>query len=452
MSTSPGSAEYRDAWRGLRIRIPNGWQVRRMGAGIVAFNGKSQMLLVQPRPHTGELEELTQELLAWLRRSDPHTTLQSVQTDESASARLYRVHLRPAANEEQQGTFAVQTGTRGGVVTGYLVPAVAHEAASRPAIEALASLEAEPLMPRRLWQEESERAGTAVIPEGWHPAVQIDRANPAGVGVVTFRAWTDSTTWAQAGAQTRMFMEPGLLGNLMGTLSRGMVHQGQFVEAKDYVETYLLPSLRGEASEARVLSILPRPDLVPLAAAREAAASGLDLNTILDGQPTAVDALLLCPIGGAEVLQLSRIITFRMPPLMGRGLPMWLAAIPNSYQAPATRWSLLEPVLEGICHSFCISPAWQKAERERVNKALVSRLPNIGHESQETGSLLKEAERLLCRRPGHRLGPHERSFCLCQTPEEGQQQALDPLPVAKAAQTWRQALERLPHPVPESCA
>jgi len=104
-------------------------------------------------------------------------------------------------------------------------------------------------------------------------------------------------------------------------------------------------------------------------------------------------------------------------------LPMWMAMQPYSYRAPVGEWTDLEPVLEGVAQAFRISPAWQRAEQERVRRAFAGRLPGLPRESLDPEPLLQEAEKLVCSRASARPGWHERPFCLSQA-EEAQKAAL----------------------------
>ncbi|MGQ9684439.1 MAG: hypothetical protein ACUVX9_18080 [Anaerolineae bacterium] len=423
MSALQGSSEYRDAWRGLRLHVPGGWQVRRSGAGLTAHDLSGlRLLIVQPRPGAPTLDELQHALTAWLRRLDPRAELQRT-GDGSDAVRFTTTQMGAAAGSAVKAVFALQRSPAGGLITGYLAPTASLAEDSQVAEAALASLRGAPATPRRLWQEETEGACTAVVPQGWRPEGHVDRANPAGVGAVSFQAWAGPVTGVLAGGQGRMFMEPGLLTGLMGSLSGGLVSQGRYVDAAGYVQAYLLPNLSREYSQVQIEAILPRPDVVVQAAAHEAAVSGLSLTEILKGEPTGVDALLTYRVNGMAVRQLSRIITLRVPPMMGRGLPMWMAMQPYSYRAAVEEWASLEPVLEGVAQAFRVSPEWQRAEQERVRRAFAGRLPGLPRESLDAEPLLHEAEKLLCSCASAQPRWHERPFCLGQA-EEDQKAAL----------------------------
>ena len=283
MSALQGATEYRDAWRGLRMLVPAGWQVRRSEVGLTLHDPAVRRLLtVQPRPCARTLGELEEALAAWLRRLDTRANLLPGPRD-SETTLVVSVKLETAPAGEIAGVFALQHGPAGGLISGYLMPNPARAEDARVAEAVLASLASASAVPRRLWQEEAEGAGTAVVPEGWQPEGRIDRANPAGVGAVSFQAWAGPATGVAAGGQGRMFMEPGLLTGLMGSLSGGLVSQGRYVDAAGYVRAHLLPSLMREFGEVEIEAITPRPELTVQAAAHEAAASGLSLAEILRG-------------------------------------------------------------------------------------------------------------------------------------------------------------------------
>lgn len=407
-----GVIEYRDSWRGLQVFIPAGWQAQRSGMGLILHDGGGQRAIVaQPRPGASAVDDLEQELLVWLKRFDPRGELRA-EPDGQAQTRVCTAHVQATPGNPLIGIFALQMGPAGGFVSGFLAPAATYEADSHLALETLAGLQPIPALSRSLWREPVEGAGLALVPRGWRTEGRISR-NALGVPAVSFQAWADDATGVMASAETRLFMEPGLLSGILGSLAGGLMGQGKFVDAATYAEAHLLPTLRAEAPDARIESISARADLVCEAVAREAAASGLLPKDILQGQPSAVEVTFSFQASGLPTRQLSRVVTMRVPPTLSRGMPMWMAGVPFSYRAPAERLSEWQPVLEGVSTSFRVDNEWQKKERARVAPQLSRVLPGQS-QAVEMASLLTEVERLFNERSERPLGLHERRFDCCR--------------------------------------
>ncbi len=415
MSELQGATEYRDTWRGLRIMVPAGWEVTRSGTGLIVHDPAGERaVVVQPRPAAASAGALEQDLLAWLKRFDPQAELRA-EPAGATDTRVCNACARLAAGQAL-GVFALQMRPGGGLISGYLVPAQTYEADSRTAVASLATLAAIPPQARDLWCEPSEGACSALVPRAWRVEGRLGRGNAAGIASAGLQAWADDTTGVMAGSEGRVFVEPGLLGAMMGSLGGGMIAQGRFVSAAAYAEAHLLPELQREAPTARLEAVTPQPGLLPLAVARQAAASGLEPAAVLQGQPTTVDVALSFSSGGLALRQHTRVMTMRVPPAMGRGLPLWLADIPHSYRAPADRFEALAPVLEGIAATFHVSREWQQREQARLTRA-VGRELRPGRNRAEAGQLLEEAEALVCAQLGRPLALHERPFPT-QEPEE----------------------------------
>ncbi|MDI7277869.1 MAG: hypothetical protein QME94_17960 [Anaerolineae bacterium] len=429
------STEYRDAWRGLRMVVPAGWQVRGWGPGLVLHDdtGKRAILL-QPRPGPCALDDLERALEAWLRRFDDRAELQA-EPDAPEGARLRAARLRPGQGKEARGLFALEARGHGALLSGYLVPDATYEPDSRGAIEVLRSLQAAPAVERYLWREESEGAASALVPRGWRVEARISRQNPLGMPAAGFQAWADDWVGVLASAETRLYLEPGLLGGLLGGLAGGLIGQGRFVDAAGYAEEHLLPALRTEEPEARIERIVSRADLIPTTVARDAASSGLTVRDVLLGQPSVADVTLA--LGGASrpMRQISRVVTMRVPPSMGRGLPLWMAAVPRSHRAPVDRWDEWEPVLEGIAASFRVSPDWRRKEQARLMRQFGRGVPGVEQRGEASG-LLAEAERLFCERSQQPLGLHERPFSLERNVEAEADEGWRPWPEAGDESIW----------------
>lgn len=402
-----GAAEYRDAWRGLRILVPAGWQVRRSGAGIFLHDGAGrQAVLVQPRPGARSIEQLAEDLLAWLRRIDPQARLVA-EPGGATPARFYTATALLSPGEEAAGAFALQAGPHGGLISGFLAPAVGHEGARPAALGALASLAAAPLLARQRWCEPSERACTALVPEGWQAEGMLRRA-AGGPPAVEFRAWSADGMEAIGSVTGKVFVEPGLLSGLLGRLTGGLVRAGRFVDAAAYAEAHLLPALRQEAPGARLDAVIPRPDLIPARVAQDAEASGLGVAGALQGQPSAADVRFAFERGGQSFCRVSRVFTMRAPATLAQGLPVWVALTPLTYQAPASSLAEWEPVLEGVCLSLAMEPAWK--DRQQALIAAQVGLSAPPRQPGECAPTLGEVEHEFCAQSGLRLAIHERPF------------------------------------------
>lgn len=407
-----GAREYHDAWRGLRILVPEGWRVRRSGAGIFLHDEAApQAIVVQPRPGVAEVDDLAQDLRSWLERADPQAELQA--EPGAPDGARFTVRARLPASGESAGLFALQVGQGGGLISGYLAPA-GHSAASRLAPQVLATLQPCPVQPRQPWQEPSEQACLALVPEGWQAEATLNRANPAGLPSLSFAARGGEATAAMATAEGKLFVEPGLLSSILGGLTRGMVGQGTFVDAAGYAEAHLLPALRKEVADARLDTVVPRPDVIPPSVAHQAATAGVGPEEVLKGEPSAVDAHFSLQIGGRQVRQVARVLTMRMPPPLAHGQPLWMAITPHAYRAPGEQFAALEPVLEGVCFSFRADQAWRDREQARVSALIKRQLPEAP-QREEVTALLAEAESLFSSWGGRPLAIHERPFVAAQT-------------------------------------
>jgi len=404
-----GASEYRDAWRGLRILVPAGWQVRRSGPGLFlhAATGR-QVVIVQPRPGPRSVEQLEQDLAAWLERLDPRARLQP-EPGAPSPVRFFTATVVMPPGEEAIGLFAAQAGRGGGLITGFLAPATDYDAASPVAIGALASLAALPAQARRPWREPVEGACTALVPEGWLAEGTIQSAPAQGLPTIEFRARSSDGMEAMAATSGRLSVEPGLLSGLLGGLSGGLVGRGRFVDAAAYAEAQLLPALRQEVPSARIEAVIARPDLIAAGAAQEAAASGIGVEQVLQGQPSAADVVFWFERDGREMRRVSRVLTMRVPASLAHGLPLWMALTPYTYQAPADRMAAWEPVLEGVCLSFQVDAMWK--HRWQAELAAEAGLHAPGAPSDGT-PLVGKAESLLAASTGRPLAAHERPFLI----------------------------------------
>ncbi len=430
-----GPGEYQDAWRGLSIHVPAGWRLRRSGMGLVLCDGAGRCAVVlQPRPGVASLEGLEGAVLAWLRRCDPSAELY-VEPEGAGQGCVCAALLRPAPGDEARARFFLQVYGGCGYVSGYLAPAATCEADGHVALETLCSLRPIPAVERYLWREPLEGASSALVPRGWRVEGRVSRENPLGMPAAGLQAWADEWTGVMVGAEARLYLEPGLLGGLLGGLVGGFVGQAGFVGAAEYAEVHLLPALRAEAPDARIERVTERSDLIPLMVAREAASSGLRVEDALEAGPSVADVVFSFCDEGRGLRQLTRVMTMRMPPSMGRGLPLWVANVPYSCRAPADRFEGWEPVLEGIAASFRVSPEWRQKEQARMMRQFGRVLPGTG-EPPDAALLLEKAERLVCRvRP---LGIHERPFAvdLGRDPDRGEEGLLWPPAVVDGAR-WR---------------
>jgi len=403
-----GASEYRDPWRGLRIRVPARWQVRRSGAGLFLHDGSGrQTVLVQPRPGAGDTERLAQDLEAWLRRLDPHARLEAGPAAPHG-ARFFRVTALAPSDEEAVGLFALQAGAGDGLITGFLGPAADCHATGEAAGRALASLSARPAQARHLWREPTEGACTALVPAGWQAEGVLRRDRGASLPAIEFRAWSGDGLLVTASTGGRLFVEPGLLAGLLGGLSGGLVGRGHFVDAAAYAEEQLLPALRREAPHARIEAIIPRPDLIPSGAAQEAAASGVGVEEVLRGQPTAADVVLSFEKDGLAMRRVSRVLTMRVPEPLAHGVPLWMALVPYAYSGPAGSLPAWEPVLEGVCLSFQVDVGW----RERLQAQAAARVgvQASALPSADAAALVGKAESLLAASIRRPLAIFERPF------------------------------------------
>lgn len=437
-----GPREYRDPWRGLSIRVPAGWRVRRSGTGLVLCDGAGRCaLLLQPRPGVSSVEELGAAVLAWLRRCDPQAELR-YESEGPREVHACTALLRPAPGEEVRGRLCLQVHGQCGYVSGFLAPAATCDGDGRIALETLRSLRPIPAVERCPWHEALEHASSALVPRGWRVEGKISRDSPLGLPAVGLQVWADDWTGVMAGVEARMYLEPGLVAGLLGGLVGGLVGQARFGDAARYAREHLLPLLQTEAPDARIEEIVDRPDLIPAMIAREAASSLLRVEDALEAEPTAADIVFSFSSEGRTLRQCTRVMTMRTPSSMGRGLPLWAANVPYSYRAPVDRFNEWEPVLEGIAASFRVNPEWRQKEQARLMRQSGRVLPGVG-EAPDVAQLLEKAEQLISRaRP---LAAHERAF----EPEpvreaEPRDEGLVWPPAALDGARWHAALESAP--------
>ena len=435
MSTMEGAIEYRDTWRGLRILVPEGWQVRRSERGLLLHDGTGlRAIVAEPRPGATLMDGLQEDLLAWLRRFDPGAQVDA-EPDGPTQTRACTASLTLAPGLEEIGVFAQQLRPAGGFISGFLAPVTTYEADCRTAVAALATLAPLPALSRSLWREPSENACSAWIPRGWRAAGHVNRSSPSGMATTSFHAWADEWTGVVASAESRLFSEPRGLSGLLGSHTNGPAAQGRFVDAAGFAETYLLPALREEAPDAQIEAIIPRPDLVPLAVARQAA-GGLSLQQLLQCSPTGAEIVLSFHAGGRELRQISRVLTMRVPAAVSRGLPLWVATIPHSYRAPVERFAEWAPVLEGVGLSFRVDAGWQEKEQSRAagpaGRAAMEKVL-----AADPPALLADAERLVAEGLGRPLGLHERPFAAGFESSSGERSPANPVLGLYEESIWR---------------
>lgn len=432
-----GGTEYRDTWRGLRLFVPRGWLVRRSGPGLFLHDPTGERVaVIQPRVGATSIASLEGELLAWLRRFDPQAEL-NAEPDGASEVRACTARLHVNPEHLVIGVFALEVRAGGGLISGFLGPALSYEADGRSAIGALSSLEPMPALSRHPWDERAEKACGALLPRGWRAEAHIRRNNPRGVASVDFQARADDTVRVMVDTTGRLFMEPGLLNRILSALAHGLVRQGRFMDAGHYAEAYLLPALRREAPDACIAEIVARPDVASLAVAQEAASTGLRAQDILEGQPSGADVLFAFHVGGRPVRQIRRVVTMRLPQSVNRGLPLWMASTLLSYQAPEDRLAEWEPVLEGVGQSFRLNPEWDRKERARISRQASSAL-RLGQPVAGTRPRVDEAERVACDQVGLRLGLHERPFLPCAGPEMAHDDDVSPVSGLYEGPIWQQ--------------
>ncbi len=411
-----GATEYRDPWRGLRILVPPGWRVRRAGAGLFLHaESPAQAIVVQPRPGVMTGEALAGDLLAWLKRLGPEAGLQC---RAHAGQQMADGWVRLATGQVSAGVFALQTGESGGLISGFLAPAERYEDTSRIATASLASLASISLQPRQPWLERSQRACSALLPQGWQARARLRRSRIAALPRLHFEAWADEATRVTATTDGRLYLEPGLLSGILAPLAGGLAQRGRFLNAAGYAERHLLPALQRETTGARIDAVVLRPDLIPALVAQEAATAGVGVKELLQAEPSVADVVTSISWHGRRLRQVSRVLTLRVPPPLAHRLSLWLAVTRHSYRAPMEELGVCEPVLEGVALSFRESPRW-RAREECATARIGSRSPEPPVEMDEA-ALLVEAESLMGSWGGRPLAVHERPFTLPEPqPVEG---------------------------------
>ncbi len=401
-----GATEYLDSWRGLRISVPQGWQVRRSGWGIFLYDVEGrQAVVVQPRPNAAGEEALEQALRHWLMRCDPQATLQA-EPEGRGGARFYTVALHTPSGEEAAGVFALQADQGSGLISGFIGPAAGYDAASRTATEALATLRALPAHERRLWHEPSQQACTALLPEGWRAEATVNRPHPAAPATVELKAWAGDAAWVVASADGKFFVEPGLLSGLIGSLAGGIIGRGKLVDAAGFAKVHLLPGL---GAGARVEMVTPRPDLILAVAAQEGSTGGLGAGDVLAGKPTAADVVFSFEADGRPMRHVARVLTMHVPQVSAHKLPLWMVMVPLSYSAPASEAERLAPLLEGVGLSFRANREWRGREQARL-EAMIGRRMSPARATEGGGVGLAELEAKVGELVGKPLAIHERRF------------------------------------------
>jgi len=399
--------EYRDTWRGVQIRVPERWQVRSSGPGLFLHDPAGQRaIVIQPRLGATTLDDLEHDLLAWLMRFDPKAEVQA-EPDEAGGPRVCTAYARTSPGQEAIGVFVLQMRSAGGLISGFLAPALTYDNDSRIAVSALGSFQPLPVLSHRTWREPSEGAATALVARGWHVAGGVHRSR-GQEPTINFRTWADPWTGALANSEAKLYIEPGFLSGVLGNLIRGVAGQGRFVDAARYAEQHVLPALRLEAPKARITGVTLRPDIIPLTVVAEAASEGISPEEALQGQPSCADVELSFEVDGITLCQVSRVTTMRLPSALSRGVPLWVARVPYSYRAPLDRFAEWQPALEGMAQSFLVDAKWQQHEREQGKRQKAK--PTAARRPLNMPQLLAEAERLVCEHLGRPLAIHERPF------------------------------------------
>ncbi len=434
------TVEYRDAWRGLRLPVPEGWMVRRLGHGLQVQDATgARTLFVQACPGMTEVTALAQQLMGWLRSLDPRGEGWLLPADPACPARrTVRARLTPAGAEAVAGSFSVATDAQGGTIVGFLVPQATYEADSAVAAEALAGLAPCEAVRRRLWREPGEGAATAVVPEGWQAGGGVDRTRP-GIPPIIFQAAPDPLTLVYATTDVRILAEHG-----MGMFMPGPFPLAPFTDAAGYAQAALLPSVQQQAPDAQILELVPRPDAVAQAVAMDAARTGQDPSYLLQAcQPSAVDARLRYTMNGTPVQQVTRVHTARIPPALTMGQSTWIALLPFAYRAPAAQMPALEPVLEGVAQSFEAEPGWQARQQMAAQQYIQWSAMDRARRQQEISRTLSETSDIIMQGYQQRQESQDRIYHRWSNTTLGRTDLLAPdgtvynVPDLYARQYWR---------------
>jgi len=102
---------------------------------------------------------------------------------------------------------------------------------------------------------------------------------------------------------------------------------------------------------------------------------------------------------GVRIRQKSRVNTQRQRSNLFTGAtPMWMAGLDVYYRAPEAEFSTWEPVLSGLLDSMKMNPAWQMAERQRMQNQIMTtqmdtsrRLRQISQTLSETSDIINNS-------------------------------------------------------------
>lgn len=349
---------YEDAWHGLRLEHPSGWEVHaepggaRVRVADAPWNWVYGRWLARERRPTPQA--LANEVVARLRSQCPALRAFRAPGTEVEGGLLLRLEAA-SPHGLLVGALRVLSSPELMLVQCFLAEK-RRLSALRPAFERiLTSFEPQQPVPCGPWRDPMEGAFTVDVPPDWSTQGGVQHDPRTGFGQIFFQSAADvqGLTMVQVNTTQQMFVESG------GMFGLGMpgVPAHHYCDVPDFVQQFLLPQLRQVYPGASVEGIRPLPEVV-----RRMQQEALQLS--MGQQPLRLDAAevtLFYTEQGTLLRQKQEMHTFETP-AMPMSPRFWFVETPWSYRAPSAEFERWAPMLGGIAASFEIAPAWQQRE------------------------------------------------------------------------------------------
>src|SRR5579859_1364242 len=369
--------QHKDAWNGFTLERPSGWDVRVTHDAISVCADLAGLTCAAIRPvqlpQTVSAAEMARRLVAAIRANNPTFTAWQMNPGDATYHKMQRQAdqslLRIRFTEEGQelvGVLSVMVEGTSALVSGFQAP-IPKIAARKSTFERiLASFQPIPRLARTAFVEESERAFTAAIPEGWKATGKLIRTPDAGT-IFQFRATNpDGTLSAEMPGRYYLFQEApkGLLARMVPQRYQTMPHMPSTV----FLERMLTPEMRQQYPDLQVERIINRADL-----ATSYIADSLQYGEHI--QPKNLTAAALqCTFteNGTAYRQRTYVAVQRWPITR-----VWRVFVGSVVRAPLDQFAQHAATLEGITESVRPEMQWIQAQQQKAQQEAQQAWQNI---------------------------------------------------------------------------
>lgn len=396
----PGWREYRDSWAGFSTWVPESWRAGCLG-GEVHFQEDPRVpcCVTLGLARGASAAAMADQFMR--RKASEVPGLQAWPCGTSTDEEAVIGFRAPRMRQGVEGTLEARLLAPGLVrLASWFAPPPLLGSRQPLFRQVVDRCRLVPALLRAPWIDPTEGAFGLRLPHGWRVQGGVQRQSAVLAQAAAVITDPTGTAWVRVGGESYPFQEVATGGGLAGLLGGWGIPSMMgpagismpFQSAVAFIQSFLLPRLRGRHPDLSVLRLEDRPDLVE--ALEQGMAREVAGRVGLEGafpQGSAGEVVLAYSEGGVPFLERLGVTTMRivMPSMMGAP-SLWFAEVPAAYGAPRERFGEWEPVLAGIADSMKVEPGWQQAQRAAGNSQAMLGQADIARRRQEISRTLSE--------------------------------------------------------------